>query len=155
MPPALGPIVRLTTSPTDSQTFLNTAKCVAVTADGVIHVAWLEIIVAAPFPGHARQGQILYSRSTAGGKNFSAPRMITPTVPAVGTPKLAAAGTSLYMVWHQSDGLKSQIIFGHSDDSGITWIPYSAPLGPGTFPSIDAWSDGTNRPKVHVAWGDS
>src|SRR5262245_60608390 len=74
-PPTLRPLVRLTTSPTDSQTFLNTAKGIAVTADGTIHVAWLEIIVAAPFPGHARQGQILYSRSADGGMSFSAPRM--------------------------------------------------------------------------------
>jgi hypothetical protein len=147
--------VRLSQTPTDSQTFLNTSKCLAVTADGVIHVAWLEIIVAAPFPGHARQGQISYSRSTDGGQTFSAPRSLTPVIPEVGTPKLAAAGQSLYIVWHESDGQRSQIILGHSDDSGLTWIPYSAPLGPGTFPAIDAWSDGKAAPFVHVAWSNN
>src|SRR5262245_50135344 len=50
----LGPIVRLSRTPEPSQTFLNTARCVVVAADGTIHVAWLEVLVAAPFPGHAR-----------------------------------------------------------------------------------------------------
>jgi hypothetical protein len=59
------------------------------------------------------------------------------------------------MVWHESDGQKSQIILGHSDDSGLTWIPYPTPLGPGTFPAIDAWSDGQSAPSVHVAWSNS
>src|SRR5262245_12132096 len=67
-PSPWGPIVRLSQSTLDSQTFLNTSRCVAVTADGVIHVAWLEIVVAAPFPGHARQGKIVYSRSSDGGQ---------------------------------------------------------------------------------------
>ena len=102
--PRLGSIVRLTQTTTDSETFLNTGKCVAVSADGIVHVAWLEIVMAAPFPGHARQGQIAYSRSIDGGMTFSAPRLMTPLVPEVGTPKLAAANNSVYIVWHQSDG---------------------------------------------------
>lgn len=153
--PMLGPIVRLSNSPTDSQTFLNTAKCVAVTADGVIHVAWLEIIEAKPFPGHAKRGQIVYIRSSDGGNSFSTPRFITPVIDEVGTPKIAAAGNSLYMVWHQFDGQYQQIILGYSDDSGMSWIPYAAPLGPGTYPSIDAWTDGRSAPSIHVAWSNS
>ena len=151
----LSPLVQISQSATDSQTFLNTSKCVAVTADGVIHVAWLEIQVAAPFPGHAQQGQITYSRSTDGGQTFSAASTLTPVVSEVGTPKLAAAGNSVFAVWHQSDGQRSQIILGHSDDSGLTWIPYPTPLGPGNFPAIDAWSDGASAPFVHVTWSNS
>src|SRR6202008_3453718 len=61
----------------------------------------------------------------------------------------------VFAVWHQSNSRRSQIILGHSDDSGLLWVPYPAPLGPGTFPAIDAWSDGSGPASVHIAWGNS
>ena len=149
----LDPIVRLSESPTDSQTFLNTAKCVAVDGADTVHVVWLEVLVAEG-GGHATQGQLVYSRSTDGGTTFQPPVPLTTVVADVGVPKIAAAGTSIFVTWHQSDGWRVQIMLARSDDGGATWTaPVS--VGQGTFPSIDAWSSGTGDPSVRVAWSDS
>jgi hypothetical protein len=150
----LGPIVRLSDTSTPSQTFLNTGKCVAVDEAGAVHVVWLEIL-AGDAGGHAGQGQVVYSRSTDGGTTFAWPVPLTAVVADVGMPKIATADGSLFVTWHQSDGFRVQIRLARSDDGGATWTATPLTLGQGTFPSIDAWTDGTGDPFVHVAWSDS
>lgn len=149
-----GPVVRLTRTPADSETFLNTAKCVAADDAGTIHVAWLEVAVPAG-GGHAAQGQVFYTRSTDGGSTFATPTPLTEVVADVGVPKIAVAGASVFVTWHQSNGFRVRIRLARSADGGATWAPATADLGQGTFPSIDAWSPGSGDPFVHVAWSDS
>ncbi|MBI5502498.1 MAG: exo-alpha-sialidase [Deltaproteobacteria bacterium] len=150
----LDPIVRLSDSPTDSQTYLNTAKCIAVDGAGTVHVVWLEVLGDGSGSGHTAQGQLVHARSTDGGSTFAPPVPLTVAVAEVGVPKIAAAGTSLFVTWHQSDGWRVQVMLTRSDDGGGTWTaPVS--LGQGTFPSIDAWSSGAGDTAVHVAWSDS
>ncbi|MBI5489374.1 MAG: hypothetical protein HY905_18725 [Deltaproteobacteria bacterium] len=150
----LDPIVQLSHSPTDSQTFLNTAKCVAVDGAGSVHVVWLEVLGEGSGSGHAAQGQLVTTRSTDGGSTFAPPVPLTAAVAEVGVPKIATAGTSLFVTWHQSDGWRVQVMLSRSDDGGDTWTP-PVSLGQGTFPSIDACSSGPGEASVHVAWSDS
>jgi hypothetical protein len=86
---------------------------------------------------------------------FAAPAPLTGVVAEVGTPKVAAAGNSVFVTWHQSNGSRMRIMLLRSDNGGVAWTTTSQDLGQGTFPSIDAWSSGSGDPKVHVAWSDS
>ena len=151
--PTPGPVVRLTTTPTPSQTFLNNAKCVAVDGSGRIHVVWLEILQQGS-DGQALLGQLFHSRSVDGGQSFSTPVPLTAMVTKPWSPKVAAVGDALFVTWHQEDAGFLKIFFALSEDGGARFTTLASPLGNGAFPALAAVRSGAAAAKVHVVWQD-
>ncbi|MCC5805766.1 MAG: exo-alpha-sialidase [Opitutales bacterium] len=104
---------------------------VSVNGDGngdeTVHVLWQEIL----FTGGSHGGEILYARSTDGGKSFSSPLNLSNTQGGAGKGRqtrrnwhngsldlLAAADGTVFAAWTEFDG---GLFLSRSDDGGSTF----------------------------------
>jgi hypothetical protein len=86
---------------------------VAVTADGVYHVAWFT-------QGAARQGSY-YARSADAGRTFNAPISIGNVDQQAARPALLASGNAVWLAWKEFDGERNTVWMRSSNDAGHNW----------------------------------
>lgn len=111
-----------------------------------VHVAWYD----------SRDGgrEIYYKRSTDGGITWGEDIRLTNAPGISRYPSIVAAGSKVYMVWHDDrDGYDPEIYYQHSEDAGLSWNAADTALTKSywnsLFPSI-ALAGST----VHVVWTD-
>ncbi len=96
---------------------------------------------------------IMFTKSTDGGKTFSKPIDVSNLKGDSGYPQLAVWKNDVYVVWTQTmKGINYDIFFAKSSDNGNSFgkpINLSNDFGPSGWPKIS--SDGT----VYVSWVDS
>ena len=141
-----------TTAPTNlSNTPGVTSKAAAVAVSGsTVHVVWVETI---------GNDEIVYTRSTDGGANWSAPVNISATSAKSAKPAIAANGSGVYVAWEDDGSGGGDIYYRYSTDGGLNWLPNPAGApqnlsnnpGRSSEPSIavDAASG-----VVHIVWFD-
>lgn len=144
------PVQPISASPMPARLQYNWGRAIAMDGAGVAHVAWLEVASPDP-PGHG-SGRVMYSRSGDDGRSWAVPRPLTGLpVPVTGNPKVAAAGSHVYVVWHGlHDGSgRLKILVMRSPDHGSTWEPPRAIGEEAAWPSVAACGHA-----VHVVWSD-
>jgi thiol-disulfide isomerase/thioredoxin len=87
----------------------------AVSAEGVQHVAWFT-------QGSARTGSF-YARSMDQGKTYSNPVAIGNPEAMPGRPYLLATPTALWLTWKEFDGKRTAVFAQYSTDDGVQWSP--------------------------------
>ncbi len=86
---------------------------IAISGSGKMHVAWFT-------QGSARSG-VFYANSTNQGATYSKPQRIGAQDANVSRPYLLAVEQSVWLVWKEFDGNKTDIYLKQSMDDGKTW----------------------------------
>jgi len=128
-----------------------TQPCLAVDANGNIHMAWRDM--------SADRSQVFYARSTDAGKTFSAPQGVSATLlgPCVHPHLAVDAQGNVYLVWQQCPGTKPEIWFSYSRDSGASFSqPHNLSGTRGTSRIFAHWAPLVATPagNVSVVWMD-
>ncbi|MCI0342030.1 MAG: IPT/TIG domain-containing protein [Planctomycetales bacterium] len=135
-------------SPTPVETITDTAADadVAVDGSGRIHVVWHRTT-----SGFAED--ILYVRSTGGGLTWTAtPVNLEQSSNSVSRPRVAARGSTVFVVWNELVSGSDEVYSSYSTDGGATWsTPAALTSNPGTMPDPDVAMDGNGT--VIVAYG--
>jgi hypothetical protein len=100
-------------------TALSIAPHAAASGDRV-YVAWTD-------QNGNQDFEILLSRSSNGGIDFSEPLNISQSIASSQNPRMALSGNSLYLVWEEfiPEKNESDILFRKADDQGgtLVWTP--------------------------------
>lgn len=143
----------------DSQIHFNWGKAIVADSLGYLHVVWLEIFDEADSQPFLFDGQIMYSRSIDNGVNWSQPapvslRDATHSGWATGFPKIATAGSNVYVVWHGNPDLgpEPKVYIRVSPDNGNNWPTEAKLVATGGYlPGVASWSN-DSFDTVHVVW---
>jgi hypothetical protein len=135
---------RLTSDPAESRLSFNFAWSVAADDAGTVHVVWYDTRGGMP--------QVYTKRSQDGGGTWGPDTRLSSGAAASEHPAIAASGSDVYVVWHETRAAHPNILFRHSADRGRTWGPERAltPNSKSAHASVAA--SGT---RVHVVWGDN
>jgi hypothetical protein len=77
------------------------------------------------------------------------------TGPAVvSTPKIAASGDTVHVVWADQRGPSQDIYANHSTDRGATWLPQTVRVDTGAFGDSMAPQLAVGKDRVYVAYQD-
>ncbi len=107
-----------------------------------------------------RSRHIFFARSTNGGSTWAAPIQLSTPATATfvaATPRIAAAGANVYVVWRDNRSGSLDIELRRSTDSGATFVAGETRIDTGTTAGSsssfapDVATEGTN---VYVAWVD-
>ncbi len=135
--------VRLTNDPSDSNTSLNNAWCVASSGD-TVHVVWDD----------QRDGnyEIYYKYSTDAGLSWGSDTRLTNNTSYSYDPCVAVAGQDVHVVWQNEQGGFYEIFYKHSIDGGLNWSADTSL----TNVAADLWnpSIALNGSAVHLVWED-
>jgi len=138
-------------------TFSSTNMCLSHTGDASepqivvsgnnVYVVWSNAL-------SSTASEILFSKSTDGGNNFSIPFDISQILKKSFSPQIAISGSNVYVVWADDTNVngKSDIFFRKSIDGGNNFgntLNLSKNLGNSSEPQIAA--SGNN---VYVVWTD-
>jgi hypothetical protein len=110
-----GPVYRVSVDDWKTDVCPHAGPSLAVSPDGVYHVAWYT-------SGSARKG-LFYASSADGGRTFSAPMPIGQADRNPSEPYLIATGDRLWLAWKEFDGNKTTVPLMKSGDGGRTWSP--------------------------------
>ncbi len=124
-----------------ARTAFNFARAVAADEGGAVHAVWHD--------GEGSSGDVWYARSTDDGATWEPVRRLGRYRASEGQATVAAAGSYLYVAWHDhSPG--GGIRLARSTDRGETFEPTVTVIeGGAAHPSLAA--DGR---RVHLVWGD-
>jgi len=108
-----GPDFRLTYNDSISYLAMNSARCIAVSPGGFLHVVWWD----------RRDGceEIYYKRSSDQGETWSADLRLTNDSASSGVPSIAAVDSALHVVWVDNRDRNFEIYYKRSTDRGLTW----------------------------------
>jgi len=133
--------VRVAVAPPEGERFAHLSWTKAVrTAKGTVVLAY----TAGTFHGHHGGGSPAISRSTDGGKTFTAPKVLREFGPGLdytqsGNLALGIAGDGALVVLAMAydEDVKNSIFGWRSEDDGVTWSPVdTSALGPNKTGSI-------------------
>ena len=131
--PGWSPDVRLTFDSAPSRTSYNFAHAIAADAAGRVFVVWFR-------PDHG-VSQVFLKRSLDGGTTWGADTPLSQSTRGAEYPAIAAAGSDVYVVWHDFRHGQPDILLRHSSDHGTSWGPEQLLTpGPadGSYPSVAA-----------------
>ena len=97
--------------------------------------------------------EVFFAASTDGGSTFGEPVNIGNTGGPAASPKIAAGGSNVYVIWQDSSSGPNEIFFTSSNDSGITFASARNISQDGvsaTFGEIAVSNDDSD--KVFVVW---
>ncbi|MFN4218123.1 MAG: sialidase family protein [Candidatus Bipolaricaulia bacterium] len=83
--------------------------------DGNVYMAWTEFSPDGP--------QILFVRSTDGGKTFSAPIVLSDDISVQGATPAVGPDGEVYIIWLALDSAERTLKIRRSDDGGVTFGP--------------------------------
>lgn len=96
---------------------------------------------------------ILFSKSSDGGRTFSSPVNVSETKLDSGYPQLYGDGNSVYVAWTETINDKNyDIFFAKSTDSGNT---FGQPLNISNSPGESGWPQLAVDGNVYVSWVDN
>lgn len=112
---------------------------------GSIYVVWMDDSL-----GHY---DILFSRSSDGGRTFASPVNVSRANQDSGYPQIAASGQEVYVVWTGTITDKNyDIYFARSADGGQT---FESPLDLSNDPGASGWPQVAYEGNVYVSWVDN
>ena len=100
--------------PVESLSTVGTRPDVTVDGNGTVHVVW-EGANATTTPS------ILHVRSTDGGATWSSPATLNAGTATSTRPRVAARGSTVFVVWNEASNLGTSIERNYSTDGGQNW----------------------------------
>jgi hypothetical protein len=108
-----GPLRRVSVDDWKLEACPHQGPSLAIAPDGAQHAAWFT-------DGAARKG-LFYARADSADQAFGTPRALSSPDRQPARPYLLANGQALHLVWKEFDGIKAQVRWQVSHDSGRTW----------------------------------
>ena len=97
--------------------------------------------------------EILFSKSTDGGKTFGVPVKVSKSMLDSGYPQFAVYGNNVYVAWTETITDKNyDIYFAKSEDGGKT---FGLPLDISNTPGASGWPQISADGNVYVSWVDN
>lgn len=123
-------------------------------AAGFVYVAWAE--------NRAGRSDVYFNRSADGGSTWMAAETRLDTGSAAGaansfTPRIAAAGNTVYVTWIDERDGNGDVYFNRSLDNGSTWLPRDVRLDTGSAAGAAQSAEpriAVSATAVHVTWED-
>ncbi len=115
---------------------------VALGGSGAVHVVWESAGVWGP--------EVLTARSLDGGRTWTAaPVALSGSSGASRAPRVAARGSAVFVVWHETVSSVEHVYRAYSTDSGATWSSAASLVANGSVaPGPDVAMDGSGAVAV-------